>query len=260
MSTTRAADNEVSGLSDERYCTVNDVLTVLRRVAVDAAYETLGSWLSGTDRDETIRFLIPDARMWTDGKAGHDFDYHEAVDIAVDGSGLDCQDLSQFNFVPLLSVSDLVITGSDEDADDYKYYSDGRIRPVETLSTIKYTTGRSSPFFLLGTQNVAMTITWGYETPPYDIRVAQARKVAADILSQLSAADSEDGIVPGGTTSLKYEGLNIRLGSEGQYGPHIKRLEAAALEACLRYRFPKTLTADAGHVGSYAMSSKVMWS
>jgi len=256
---TRASDHTVSGLSDERYCTVRDVLTVLRRVSVDDAYTTLGSWLSSDDRDEVIRFHIPDARMWVNGKAGHDFDYHEDVSIAVDGNGLDCLDLSHFGFVPLVSVSDLVITDDDQDADDYKYYSDGRIRPVQVVSTIKYTTGRTYPFFLSGTQNVEMTVTWGYETPPYDIRVAQAKKVAADILGQLSAADNEDGVIPGGATSLRYGDLNIRMGSEGRYAAQILKLENDALETCLRHRFPKTLTANSRAVGSYARSSGVIW-
>jgi len=259
MPITQAADHEVSGLSDERYCNVEDVITVLKRVSVDSEQETLGAWLDHETRDEVIRFYIPDARLWVNGKAGHDFDYHQNVAIEVDGNGLDCLDLSKYGFVPLLAVADLVISNSAQDSDDYVYYSDGRIRPVEQVTSIKYTTGRPYPFFLSGAQNVEMTITWGYVTPPYDIRMAQARKVAADILVELDTADAEDGVVPGGASRLTYGDLNIQVGTAGRFAAAVKALELRALDACRRHRFPKVYTAESRIVGSYARSSGVMW-
>jgi len=229
MNVTRAKDHIVSGLDDQRYCEIDDVVRELRKVAVDSEGESLLAWLKSSERDDTIEAYIPDSRKWFCRKAGRDFDYHEAVNIAVDGSGKDALDLGQLGFSPLVAISSLVISGSAQLSASYKAYPSGMLKFAGT---------QDLPYFTRGPQNVTAKITWGYTPPPEDVIIAQARLVAADILSMLQAADLAEAGAPGGVKQVRYDDLTITVGNEGRFANHIKRLEKRALEAALSYATP----------------------
>lgn len=229
MNTTCAKDHSVSGLDDQRYCEIDDVVREVRKVAVDSEGGSLLAWLRSNERDDTIEAYIPDSRKWFCRKAGRDFDYHEDVNIAVDGSGKDALDLGQLGFSPLVEISALVISGSAQVSTFYKEYPSGMI---------KFKGTQDLPYFTRGPQNVTAKITWGYVTPPEDVIIAQARLVAADILSMLQAADTAEAGAPGGIRQVRYDDLTITVGNEGRFADHIKRLEKRALDVALSYATP----------------------
>jgi len=69
------------------YCTEADALTFLKGVARDDDRGTLRSLWQSTEISELISFYLPVVKSDIDADTRVDFDYHEDVDIAVDGDG-----------------------------------------------------------------------------------------------------------------------------------------------------------------------------
>lgn len=258
MAITKASEHSVSGLSSLRYCDVDDVLLLMRKVSMDTARQTLGAWLAASDRDRLISLYVMGSRRWIDERANRDFDYHNGVAIEVDGSGLDALNLAQLGFTPLISVSNLTVSGSDIDEDDYKVYPAGLLKFNQSVQR-EYLSQRKVPFFDLGTQNVTMTATWGFSAPPDDIRLAHARKVIADVLADLQTADSEEGELPGGVRQVRYGDLTITSGDEGRFASYISRMERLARQTCFSYRKPRISTLRPTPVGARAVPSRIYY-
>ena len=76
------------------------------------------------------------------------------------------------------------------------------------------------PLFVVGTQNVVATLTWGYASYPRDIVRAQAMKVVADLLRFIDRSDSESGEIPGGVSQIRFgNDLVVSTGNAGRPNP-----------------------------------------
>lgn len=248
---TKASEHVVAGLPDERYCNISDVRNELRGVAVDdpANNQDLGAWVSSVERNDVLLRALIDARLWVNYQTRRDFDYHTDVEVVMDGSGDDTMHLDNAGFLPVASVEDLKVNGAIRSLGDYAIYpSDGKIKWKRTHRTSRYA-GRTYEAFPMGTQNVAMTLTWGYVEVPRDIVVAQARKAAAFVLDQLERANLSSGDISPGFREVDYGDVRIRMGDSGRYGQSIRRLDQQALETCLRYRVPIVSSARANFRG-----------
>jgi len=261
VAVTRASEHTPTGLDDDRHCSQQQVMLWLRRVAADDANQTLLAWMSAGERQTDISLLIPDARsqIRSNSWAGCDFDYHEDVAVALDGNNLESMNLANLGFSPLVDVTAITISNSVEDTDDYRWYSEGRL-DFASVESATYLSWYSGPVFPWGTQNVELTITWGYETCPYDIQMAQAMVVAASLLQMLQQSDGVGETVAGSMQQIQYGDLRISMGNKnGAYAYAIDNLMQGARERCLRYRDVITTSATPTFPGGRGTPSR-LWS
>lgn len=224
------------------YCTRDNVLAWLNRVNVGddtTATQPLANLGTTGERDDLIDVALEPAKLRVDGIAGRDFAYHEDVDIAINGNGLDRLDLSMFGFIPLLELTDLVIDDSTVDTDDYEYNRRGWIQynggVVSELTIFKYQF--TGGFFPKGSTNVEAKITWGYETPPADIVKASAFFVIGDLLAFLEAVSGNtDEPIGEGDVSLRLGDVSITQRQSSKYGSLRKYVETQATNICKKYR------------------------
>lgn len=238
MAITRASEDTPSGLDADRYCSHQQVLLWLRRVAADDANQTLLAWMSAPERATDISLLIPDARLQieSDPWAGRDFDYHEDVDVALDGTGRESMNLANLGFNPLVDVTAITVSNSEQTLTNYRWYSEGRLE-LAAAAGPTYIDWYSGPIFPRGTQNVELTLTWGYESCPDDIQMAQAMVVAASLLQIIQQSDGVDDTIAGSLQQIQYGDLRISMGNKrGAYAYAIDNLMQGARNRCWRYR------------------------
>ena len=211
------------------------------RTEVGDDKKPLSNLLDARTLERKIAGYIIEARAWIEAKAqaGRDFELHEGVDVYFDGNGRDTLDLAAFGFVPLIDISNLKLCGWPVEVNSsYTATTRGILKRNITFLLIPPKVGLiGSPFFVLGTQNIEATITWGYQTCPSDIKAAQAMKVVAELLRFVDRSDSESGEVPGGVQQVKWgEDLVINTGVGGRYGKAVRDLEREAQQMAWRYR------------------------
>jgi hypothetical protein len=199
---------------------------------MDAENTPLAAILSGDEQNALLSTFISLARAWVEApsQANRDFEYHEDVEVYLDGTGGNGLSLAPLGFVPLIDISGIEIDGASVvEGTDYTCNSRGVLRSIAVSS--------STPQFTRGTQNIVATISWGYTEYPEAIKQAQAMKVVADLMGFIERSDSESGQMPGGVNTIRFgSDLTIQMGSEGRYGRSRKELEKQAREICLGYR------------------------
>lgn len=219
------------------YCDVEDVRLVLRGVEVDDAGADLGAWLSAEKADETIEYYI---KRKVHGKikalaGGRDFELHTDVDVVVDGAESDVLRLGEFGFTPLVDVTELSILGTVQDLDDFIWYQDGRVAVAETYSTTFVRPHLSRPF-PAGRQNVALTITWGYEVPPDEIRDAAASFAAVEVLKHIGRSGTQSAGMLGGIQKVEFDDFKVTNYGRSRYGAAIEEFTREATAAVRRFK------------------------
>lgn len=204
----------VTGLF-EWYCTVDDVL---RLVA--------GHDLSGIGDSDAVelrtRELLPMAMDAINTEAGRDFLLHSGEAVVCDGNGQGRLTLGGLGVSPLLAVHTLTVDGRELSTSEYVVYRPEaviRLRPV----------GRLAGVFPVGMSNVEVKADWGYEGAPQEIRLAQARLVAAQLLSECTGAR-------GSVERLQIGDYSVDYGSGGEHARVIERWVSDARGAARSYR------------------------
>jgi len=198
----------------DSYCTVEDVLALLSAYDVD-------HWGGQTALSERIYQLLSPTRQAVDTEAARDFFYHEDEEIVVDGSGTRVLCLCEVGVYPPAEIASVSINGMLLDADHWRYY--------QSANSIKLIPRASVRSFIAGVQNVAIALDWGYEMPPGDIVMAQAKLVAAQLISELSAEAQA-------VQALSIGDYSVRYSADGRYGADISRLISSAKETIHKYR------------------------
>jgi hypothetical protein len=235
----------VEGLPDTRYCNFQDILDELSKTETDDEGNALGALLSDEQLQRKLDSYVVSARLWieADAQAGHDFDLHENVQVYLDGTGKDVMGLAQYGFYPLVDLTAMTVDGFAVRKDqDFTVTSRGIIRRNVSTSVIPVKpVYLCYPLFSWGTQNVVITLTWGYQTCPKDILDAQTMKVVAEILRFVARSDSESGEMPGGVSQIRFgsRDLWVNNGATGRYAQAISDLEREARQICWRHRIPK---------------------
>lgn len=222
------------------YCSPDDVKIYLSGVAADDADNTFEAILSHSKVDQKLSKLGQVAKRLIDKYVGSDFDYHEDVDILIDGQATAVILLGKYGFRPLLELTALAIDDTDESLDDYVVYQDG------TIARNTFTTSETSSFlagvgaFTLGRQNVAATISWGYTAVPIDVEMAAAYWTGALLLNPLDAAiDNRAPGVSSMARSMTYGDLKIDMGStHPSYYALSERLKKLARSILGNYQVP----------------------
>lgn len=197
------------------YCAAEDVLALL------SAYET-DEW--GTQEDllvEAAQALAP-TRSAIESAAGRDFFLHADETVLVDGTGTRVLLLAPLGLTPVVAVDSVTVGGRELDEDEWLFYPDEAAIVLAASSRL----GRRFPE---GSQNVEVTLDWGYEVTPSDIAAAQAKLAASELLA---AHTGEQG----GVEAVSLGDYMVRYGSDGRFAHTIRRLVAEAREVCARYR------------------------
>jgi len=225
MSISRAEQDPCSLAS---YCDADDVRLLLVGVAPDAEGDALEAWTTGENVSSVIASQLTPTRMRLDDAVGTDFGYHENVDVALDGPGTERLSLAQWGFVPLLDVTSITISDSDQTLTDYVWDESGLITPVDYYG--------GYPVWARGNKNIELTLTWGWESPPADVVDAQAKMVAIHILSVIRAAQVAEPGVGGGYQRVQFGELTFSQYREGRYAPTIKEWKEDIKRVIAKYR------------------------
>lgn len=229
------------------YCTESDALTFLKGVARDDARGTLQSIWQSKEITEMFSAYLPVAKMDVDADTGIDFDYHEDVEIAVDGDGGEWADFGRWGFKPLLELSALTISDEAQTVADWLIYADGRIARVNNPgegSVIPVPWTRPFPY---GRQTVEATITWGYTEAniPADIKFACALKAGQRIfrISDYNRDNNDPGAM-GGVQAIQFGDVRITTGAGGVYTRLARALKDDYQEIINRYRTIRVSSPD----------------
>ena len=221
MAVTRASEHANTTPLTE-YCSADDIAVYCAGVGADDEGDFLEAFEHMTQGrvQKKLDKLLARAKERIDRRIGHDFEYHEDVDIVVDGNGQSELLLAALGFIPLEDLSAITVDEYAGSADDYKVYEDGRIARETTTTLETETIPVWGTAFPRGKQNIELTITWGYSSVPGEIEQAAAYLTGHYIMNEVAAL--RDQSVPGtsgGYESISYGDLKI---SQGQMNPYVK--------------------------------------
>lgn len=197
------------------YCTVEDVQRLL------AGHDLSG--LGGEeDVEGRIRELLGATRSALDAHAGRDFLYHVDDEAVLDGSGTDRLTPAQWGMHPVARVHGLWVDGVQVPQEDYATYG-----PEGTIRLRRR--GRLNGRFPVGVQNVKVALDWGHAAPPAEISLAQAKLIAAQVLSEATGGRGSVSSVRLGDYAVSYD-------AGGEHAGVIARWVLDAQRAAERYR------------------------
>lgn len=196
------------------YCAVGEVLGVL------GGYD-LSPFADGDLVEQRIRELLPISRSMIETSAGRDFLWHGEATVEMDGSGTDRLLLDEAGVAPPALVREVRIGGMLVNAAYWRAYEDIAIVRLTERSPLRR--------FPAGTQNVALVVDWGYQETPADVKLAQAKLTAAELLAELGG---EGGAVQ----ETRIGDYAVRYAEGGRYAGGVRSLCEAAEAALKRYR------------------------
>lgn len=196
------------------YCTVAEVQQLL------AGFD-LGPRLQDEALADRIGGLLAGTRAAVERHAGRDFARHENDQVAVDGSGTDRLMLGEVGVRSPMTVHAVTVDGV--------ALSEGEWAAYPLLGVVRLREGARLRAFPKGVGNVTVSVSWGHETVPDAVRVAQAKLTAAEILG-------EAGGEAGGVTATRIGDYAVSYGREGRYAGAVSRLCNEALEALAGFR------------------------
>ena len=173
------------------YCKTDDVLRLL------AGYDTAAIG-SEDDLRARVRELLAPTRGAVDTEAGRDFLLHFDDTVQQDGNGSGTLGLAQLGVRPIQSVRELTVDGTEIPDGEYVCYGDEGVVRLKAG-------GRLGGVFPVGVQNVTTRVDWGYDRPPADIGLAQAKLVAGQVLSEVAGVRGSVGSMSLGDYSVSYD-------------------------------------------------------
>jgi len=197
----------------DTYCSGEDVLAFLAAYHLDGDAASLASQVAA---------LLPATKAAIDSAANRDFRFHAGDTILMDGSGDRVLFLGSTGTVPVEAVTAVAVGNTEVPADEWFVYA-------EEAALVMSTTATLLSRFPAGCQNVAVTLDWGYRVPPAAVAVAQAKLVAATLLSRPGGKRGSDA-------SVEIGGYIIQFAGTGAFSYTIRRLVAEVAEAVGRYR------------------------
>lgn len=196
------------------YCAVEDVTKLLR------GYD-LSAYGDEEEIASRVAELLGPSRNAVERYCGRDFWWHEGETVALDGTGTDRIMLQAAGVATPAEVSAVAINGRLLGRLEWCGYAQQGV--------VRLTARAAWRHFPVGVQNVKVTASWGYETPPEVVGQAQAKLAAAELLAEASGEG-------GGVTQTRLGDYAVSYGSEGRYASAVARLVAEAQELLARYR------------------------
>jgi hypothetical protein len=187
------------------YCSADDVLAMLLQVVPDDDRAALEATFTDEERAKILSLYLTTSKLDFNLRAKRDVDFHQNVEIAINGSGERTLNLGQMGFWPLIDVTAMTVDRRDIDLDELVLTTDG----VVSLGVGSYS-------------RIRATISWGYALPPLLARMGQSYYAAADVLKHIARANSNDPGMIGGIEVLNYGPLSVRQYQQGRFAPDIK--------------------------------------
>jgi hypothetical protein len=196
------------------YCTVGEVLGVL------SGYD-LGPFGSAEALAERIKALLPISRSMVDKAAGRDFLWHDDEVVEVDGSGSKRLHLADAGVWSPVTVREVRIAGRLLGAEEWKAYPE--------MCMVRLTERARQQSFPNGVGNVSLLVNWGCEETPAEVKLAQAKLAAAELLAEIGG---EGGAVQ----ETRIGDYSVRYAEGGRFAAAVKGLCEAAAATLERYR------------------------
>lgn len=196
------------------YCSVEEVTKLLR------GYD-LSAYGNEEEVGSRVAELLGASRNAVERYCGRDFWWHEGETVVLDGSGTDRIGLQTAGVATPVTVSAVEIAGKPLGPLEWRGYAEQGIVRLTERSAWRQ--------FPEGVQNISVTASWGYATPPEVVSQAQAKLTAAEVLA-------EAGGEAGGVTQTRLGDYAVSYGNEGRYAGAVARLVTEAQGLLARYR------------------------
>ncbi len=197
------------------YCAPEDVLALL------SAYDT-SEWGTLEELQIAATRKMPETKAAIDAAAGRDFLLHADETVVLDGTGTRVLLLAPLGLTPLVAVESVRVRGRELGAGAWHFYQDEAAIVLAAANSV-------GSCFPKGSQNVEVTLDWGYDTTPSDIAAAQAKLIAAELIGTHTGEQ-------GGVEAVSLGDYTVRYGVEGRFAHTVRRLVAEARETVARYR------------------------
>jgi len=197
------------------YCAAEDVLALLQ------AYDT-SEWGTAEELLTEATAALATTRSAIEAAAGRDFFLHADETVMLDGTGTRVLLLAPLGLTPVVAVAEVSVDGRELDGGEWLFYPDEAAIVLAASSSL----GRHFPE---GSQNVEVTLDWGYEVTPADVASAQAKLAAAELLAKHTGEQ-------GGVEALSLGDYTVRYGADGRFAQTLRRLVAESRETAARYR------------------------
>lgn len=176
------------------------------------------------------------------------FNNNTSASISVDGTGLPVLLLARYGYVPIISVAAISIDDAAQTLTDFVIY-DTHIEFGWSGADVSATTQTAVSYFTPGSENIDVTLNWGYAAVPELVNAAVVLRAKGRLLRRISMArDPTDAAVPPGVVRYQAGEFSVQFDSRGQYGPQIKACDCDALD-CLKSFILETVTAPRGRRG-----------
>ena len=144
--------------------------------------------------------LLPFTKLQLENLCGRDFEAHVGDAVYLDGQGSNILLLrKQWPITALTKIESVSSDGATFTlvaASGYKVDLDKGIVYRVSSSDRESAYEDKTDVWFVGRRNYRVTLSWGYATPPADVKMAQAHMVRAMILGRIAAADkSAEGSV-----------------------------------------------------------------
>lgn len=197
------------------YCSVEDVLSLVG--AFDAS-----EWGSDEELAREVSALLAPTKAAVDSAAGRDFLLHADATVEVDGTGTRVLLLAPLGLSPVVEVTSVAVDARELGDDEWLFYQDESAIVLAAGSCL----GTKFPE---GSQNIEVTLDWGYPVTPTDIVLAQAKLAAAELVAQNTGER-------GGVEAVSLGDYSVRYAGAGRFAHTVRRLVSEANELVARYR------------------------
>jgi hypothetical protein len=164
----------------------------------------LGNVANSSELDSLISNLNDRAKSLIDEYCQRDFEEHAGETVKVDGNGRNELSLPQYAagdglYYPIINLSSVSLNGNSLDASDYRIKPQPNALSNRNAGVIE----RKNARWPEGWENIEVTLDWGYQSPPGEIK-SIAETLIVDQL--LDAAQAEQG---SGATSISMDGFSV---------------------------------------------------
>lgn len=179
-----------------------DSTVIKQRSGIEAS--DIGNVSNSSELDTLISNLNDRAKSLIDEHCQRDFDEHTGETVKADGNGRNELSLPQYAagdglYYPIINLSSVSLNGNPLDASDYRIKPQPNALSNRNAGVIE----RKRAIWPEGWENIEVTLDWGYQSPPEEVK-SIAESLVVDQL--LDAAQAEQG---SGATSISMDGFSV---------------------------------------------------
>lgn len=159
---------------------------------------------NSTELDNLISRLNDRVKSRIDEYCGRDFEFHGSETVKVDGNGRTELSLRRHAagdglYQPIVNLSSVSVGGSTLDASDYRIKPQPNSLPNRNAGIIE----RKHARWPEGWENIEVTLDWGYQSPPEEIKSVAESMVKEALLDAAQASKSS------GAESISMDGYSV---------------------------------------------------